>query len=148
MQRGEICNLRWRDVDLDEERLTVRSHRELQTKSGNERIIPLVSDALEVMKKLDGQRQDADYVFQGVQDGQLDGHHLTKRFRLYRRMAGLSESIGFHSLRRPCGSWLAGRNVEIRIIQGILGHSDIRITQRYTKVAPEAVARAMRDVLG
>ena len=41
------------------------------------------------------------------------------------------EDFHFHDLRRTVGTWLLDEGVDIRTIQGVLWHSDLRVTERY-----------------
>ena len=45
------------------------------------------------------------------------------------------EDLHFHDLRRTFGTMLNQKNVNLRVIQELLGHSDVSTTQRYLSVA-------------
>ena len=45
------------------------------------------------------------------------------------------EDLHFHDLRRTFGTMLSQKNVNLRVIQELLGHSDVSTTQRYLSVA-------------
>lgn len=146
LRLGEITALRWRDVDLESEFVVVRSDREHVTKSGHERSVPLVGDALRVLRRLDSERLDDldGYVFTGYGGGQLNDHYVSKQFRAYRRLAKLPESISFHNLRHSCASWMVMRGVPLSVVQHVLGHSDVAVTQQYAHLAPDAMKQAMQ----
>jgi hypothetical protein len=52
--------------------------------------------------------------------------------------------VRVHDGRHTAGTLLVDQGVHIRVIQEILGHSDVRVTERYTHVASPAV----RDAAG
>jgi hypothetical protein len=56
--------------------------------------------------------------------------------------AGLS-GFRFHDLRHTCGSWLMQAGVPAGHIAAVLGHSTIRMTERYAHVAPENAQAAV-----
>lgn len=109
LRRGELCNLRWSAIDLNAGMITVKNTEDFLTKSGRERPVPLVGEAREVIERRAAERaSEADeYVFKGARGGKLNGNYFGKRFRQYRRMARLPESINVHSLRSPRG-WSSG----------------------------------------
>lgn len=151
LRRGEVCNLRWSDLDLDAGFLIVRNRDDFETKSGHERRIPLVRDALDVVRRLDANREAGDgFVFAGRGGNRRDPRYVSRRFRHFRKMAGLSDGIHFHSLRHTAASWLVMRGVPLPMVKEILGHSDIAVTQRYAHLAPGAMRsemeRAFREI--
>ncbi len=50
---------------------------------------------------------------------------------------------GFHRLRHTCATLLVERGVHLRVVQRILGHSTVVMTERYAHVAPRVVADAV-----
>lgn len=151
LRRGELVNLRWQDIDLETRFLTVRNRDSgFQTKSGHERSIPLVGDALEVIRRLNAQRTDEidGPVLTGVGGGPLNPGFVSRRFRHYVKLARLPEGIHFHTLRHTCASWLVQRGVNLSIVQHILGHSSIHVTQRYAHLAPDVMQSAMLQAFG
>ena len=145
LRRGELVNLRWQDIDFESGFLTVRNSEDFQTKSGHERSIPIAPEALKVLARLDSERKDDldGPVLQGKGGGPLNAEYASKRFKYYVRLARLPETIHFHSLRHTCASWLVMRGVPLRIVQAILGHSDISVTQRYAHLAPDVMKKAI-----
>ena len=63
--------------------------------------------------------------------------------------AGLPK-VRLHDLRHSCSSLLQAKGISPRVVQQRLGHADLSMTLRYTKVLPElaeAAARRMEDIL-
>jgi site-specific recombinase XerD len=73
---------------------------------------------------------------------------VNRIFRHYRDLAGLPASYGPHSLRHTCGTELLSKGEDIRTVQEFLGHKDIRTTQDYTRVLPDAKVRAATKLPG
>jgi integrase/recombinase XerD len=68
---------------------------------------------------------------------------VNRIFRHYRAQAGLPDHYGPHTLRHTCATQLLEHDVDIRVVQEVLRHSDIRTTMRYTQVASRLRAGAM-----
>jgi len=56
--------------------------------------------------------------------------------RTYRLSAGINKPVSPHTFRRTCATHLLQQGADIRYIQELLGHKDLRTTQTYTKVMP------------
>jgi len=69
---------------------------------------------------------------------------VDRMFAAYRSLAGLGDEYGPHSLRHTCATELLEAGEDIRVVQEILRHSSISITQMYTQVRTGPKARAMR----
>jgi site-specific recombinase XerD len=83
-----------------------------------------------------------------------DGHMLTKNevkhplWRAYRK-AGLRQ-IGWHVLRHTYASHLTMRGAPLKVVQELLGHSTIRMTEKYAHLSPNVKTDAVKllDGLG
>ncbi len=75
---------------------------------------------------------------------------MSKRFKFYVRKAKLPERerLSFHNLRHTTGSWLAMQGVPMRVVQQILGHCTIQVTERYSHLSPEVLVKAMDETFG
>jgi integrase/recombinase XerC len=147
MRLSEVCALRWSDIDFESGFLTVRNRDGFITKSGHERRIPLVGDALAVLERLNSERKDdLDGPALTYGDGRpVRPEYASKRFKKFARLARVDERIKFHSLRHTCASWLIMKGVSPAIIQQILGHADICTTMIYSHLAPDVMKRAMES---
>lgn len=140
LRRGEAIRLRWRDVDLDNERLHVRA-----SKAGD-RAIPIPPVLLEVFARLrDRDPRSGDpsaNVFRSSKDGPLDGGYVSRTFSRYCKLAGLRVTR-FHALRHGAATYLISRGTATATVQKILGHSSISVTEGYLHLEENA----MRDAL-
>ena len=171
MRQGEILALRWQDVDMENDVISVR--RTL-TRSGGKvafgepktqksrrsiRLTPQAGEALRShlkrqlrdMEILGDRYQDQGLVFTTDTGGPINPSNLRQRsFAPLLKRAGLPH-MRFHDLRHTCATLLLSRGVHPKFVQELLGHATIAITlDTYSHVMPsmgDATARAMEDAL-
>ncbi|WP_263840790.1 tyrosine-type recombinase/integrase [Salinibacter sp.] len=150
LRRGEVCDLRWGAVDLENGFLMVEGTDDFDTKSGNNARIPLVDEARELLRNKANQRigsEPDDYVFTGANGGGIYPDYLSHRFLHYRRLADLPEDVSFHTLRHTCASLLVMGGVPLHTVKEMLRHSTIEVTKRYAHLAPDAFKNQIQDGL-
>jgi len=113
-------------------------------KGSKERLVPLGEEALEwIARYLDDARpsllggKSSDDLFVTARGDGMTRQafwHLLKR---YARQAGLVRPISPHTLRHAFATHLLNHGADLRVVQLLLGHSDISTTQIYTHVARE-----------
>ncbi len=125
MRRGEIMNLRWKDIDLQAAQIRLTA-----TKNNTSRSLPLTGLALERIKALSKVRRlDTDLVFPGKQSGTpID---LKKPWMTACRRANLTD-FRFHDLRHSAASYLAMNGASTIEIATVLGHKTLQMVKRYS----------------
>ena len=129
LRRGEAVRLLWADIDLDHELLIVR-----KDKRGKAKILPLSSPALGILK---AQPRINELVFPCVNED-----YLTQCFHQATRAAGII-NFRFHDLRHNFASHLAMAGTDILTLRDLLGHSDTRMTSRYSHLTAAHLKRAV-----
>jgi site-specific recombinase XerD len=136
----EVAKLTLRATDLSRSQLFI-----YEGKGGKDRIVYLSSDALKVLsaylkKRPTSRTQRVFLVEKGTyKDKPLSVRGIQKRMEYYAKMAGLR--VGCHQLRHTMATQLLNAGADLIIIQDLLGHSQIRTTQRYCKVSNLKVQR-------
>jgi len=82
-------------------------------------------------------RSKSDHVFPSIRGGHYGYQSAHKGFRVALKRSGVRTGT-LHDLRHTFGRTLAIAGVPINVIQAMLGHASITMTQRYTKVTGEA----------
>jgi integrase len=141
-RRGELFELRWRDVDLVGSLLTVRAET---AKSGQSRVIPLHTEIVQVLRAWQPTTvaQDA-YVFPG-DDGERMEDIKTAFLPLLKRAT--IEQFRFHDLRHSFASKLVMVGVDLNTVRELLGHADLKMTLRYAHLAPSHKAAAVAKLV-
>jgi excisionase family DNA binding protein len=117
MRLGEILNLMWNDVDLEEREIRLK-----KTKGRRSRVIPINSTLFDLLTKLKEDQGSSDFVF--------PFKSIRTAFENACRRAKI-KNFTFHDLRRTFGTRLLERGVNIVTIQRLYGHSSVLVTQRY-----------------
>lgn len=145
LRQGELLALTWDDIDLVAGRLVVSRNLvrgELTTpKNGKTREIPLGDDVHAALKRHRHLRGEVVFCKE-------DGSMFTKgesKHPLWRacKRAGLRR-IGWHVLRHTFASHLVMRGVPLKAVQELLGHSTIKMTERYAHLSPDVRKDAVR----
>jgi integrase len=134
---GELCELRWTDIDLKVGRLVVNRAFGLNEvkapKSGKGREVPLSPQTIAVLK--DHRHLRGELVFSDEKGSRLDYHQTDEKLKGICRRAGL-RNFRWHGLRHTFASHLVMRGRSIKEVQELLGHSTISMTQRYAHLSP------------
>jgi integrase/recombinase XerD len=113
-------------------------------KGGKERLVPLGEEALLWLRDyLRGPRQDllggrlCDFLFPTRRSDRMTRQAFWKLIKQYALEADISKSLSPHTLRHAFATHLLNHGADLRVVQMLLGHSDLSTTQIYTHVARE-----------
>lgn len=126
---SEAVSLRIRDVDVDELTLHIK-----HAKGDKDRISVIPATAVTDLRGFLAGRNGAKYVFFSEQGGRLTTRTAQKIFEHALRKAGIQKPATFHSLRHSFATHLLENGVDVRYVQELLGHQNIRTTELYTHV--------------
>jgi integrase len=128
MRRGEILDLNWENVDLNNRIIYLTD-----TKSGVSREIPINSMLFNLLKGLQ-KRADNSYVF----TNKLGNRYRDVRtaFKTTLRNAGI-KNFRFHDLRHTFASHLVMSGVDLLSVKELLGHKELEMTLRYAHLSPD-----------
>jgi integrase len=139
MRRGEVLGLKWDQVNLGSNpRVTVTAS---YAKSNETRHVPLNSEAVTVLKKWKAQGTSSDWVFPSPKTGHRM-QDLKKSWTFLLVKADI-EGFRFHDLRHDFASRLVMAGIDLYRVKDLLGHSTIEMTERYSHLAPAALAEAV-----
>jgi integrase len=134
MRKSEILGLCWQDIDFGASTITVQ-----RTKNNEPKVIPMNRTLREELQRLPRHLHSA-YVFCNLQGHPYD--EVKRSFKTACRKAGI-EDFRFHDLRHTFASYLVMNNVNLKTVQHLLGHKDIRMTLRYSHLSREHLQAAV-----
>lgn len=133
MRIGEVCNLRWEDLASDKNTILVRDRKDPRKKAGNNMIMPLLGDALEIIEK---QPRTGELIFP------YSSRSVTAGFQRVRGDLGITD-LRYHDLRREGASRLFEMGYSIEEVAQVTGHRDINMLWNvYQEMHPQK----MRDL--
>lgn len=149
MREGELAALRWADVQFDTRLITVQRSFDGPTKSGDVRYVPILDDLLPILRQWRLSHPGV-LVFTNRDGNMLQPCSRIFAERLHRVLdaAGFERptkgrnvhALNFHSLRHTFASQWMMAGGDLFKLQRILGHKDVKMTQRYAHLAPNAFA--------
>lgn len=122
-------------------------------KGGKERLVPMGENAIEWIQTYLEQGRPAllgekssDVVFPSKRARQMTRQTFWHRIKFYAQHAGIdSEALSPHVLRHAFATHLLNHGADLRVVQMLLGHSDLSTTQIYTHVATERLKQIHQE---
>lgn len=129
MRVSEVVNLKVQDLAIDELTVHIKG-----AKGKKDRISILPEKLTDDLLSLIAGNPSTDYVFASSRGGKLTTTSLQKVFRESLKKTNITKPATFHSLRHSFATHLLENGTDVRYVQALLGHANIRTTQRYTQV--------------
>ena len=134
---SEVVKIKIADIDSDRMQIRIES-----AKGKKDRLVTLAEATLLVLREYFIKYKPNKYLFEG-QNG--EEHYSTRSaqvvFNQQFERIGLHKYFSFHSLRHSYATHLLENGTDIKYIQELLGHNDIKTTLRYTHVSKKAIEK-------
>jgi integrase/recombinase XerD len=132
---SELVNLKKQDFDFEEEIIFIR-----QAKGRKDRFVKIpnkMKEELQAFSKLNNEN----YFFPSNRGGKLSTATIRKIVEKSRKKAKLNKRVHPHTLRHSHATHLLEQGTDLRIIQKLLGHLDIKTTQIYTHISKQSIKK-------
>lgn len=130
LRRGRVLSLKWEQIDWDNNQIIYMG------KDGNPHSVPMVQPLKELLNSLP---RNHEYVFtyggHRILDIKMAWHSAFKKANIPYR--------SFHTLRHTTATWLLRSTGNLRVVQNVLGHSDISITTKYAHLVNNEAQNAL-----
>lgn len=126
---SEIVNLKLSDINSERMVIHIKN-----AKGKKDRIVPLSEKLLSILRVYYQKYKPKSYLFEG-DSGMYSMRSCQRVFQQAKERSGINYKAGIHSLRHSYATHLLEQGTDIRIIQDLLGHNNLKTTQRYTHVS-------------
>lgn len=148
MRVSELTNLTEDNIHLDLKLIRVLG------KGSKERLVPISDLALKWLETYNEKVRDElilksgkynDYVFLNGRGGKLTRQAVWQLIKKYCLLAQIDKDVTPHTLRHTFATHLLENGADLRVVQEILGHSDISTTQIYTNLTQKHIIEVYRQ---
>ncbi|MBY0098664.1 tyrosine-type recombinase/integrase [Mesobacillus maritimus] len=136
---NEALSLKTSDVDFSNNTITVRA---TIAKNRKARIIPIQKQTAKLLKELikEIEEFECEYIFLANYGERLTSNHFRNMLRRhYIKKAGIKKRVHPHLFRHTAATMFLESGGDIRHLQLLLGHSDLRMVMRYTHLSNRAL---------
>jgi integrase/recombinase XerD len=144
LRASDVCSLKVSDIDSDRMLIHVD-----EGKGGKDRKVMLSPDLLDLLRDYWREAQPAGWLFPGKPKiNPISARQLSRAFKSAKHVVGISKPATLHTscrrrasgtLRHSFATHLLEANIDVRVIQVLLGHAKLSATARYTHVATNTI---------
>lgn len=124
---SELVNLKISDIDSKRMQVLIS-----QSKGKKDRYVNLPESLLHLLRKYYIQYKPKYYLFEGQNSGKYSVRSVQQVFKNAMKKAKINKKIGIHGLRHSYATHLIEQGTDIRFVQELLGHKDLKTTMIYT----------------
>lgn len=136
---NELVQLTIHDADMKDKVLFIR-----KGKGNQQRVVPIGKNAVKYLReyltnirpRYAKKKRKERKLFLTNEGKPLTGNTIRTALFYYKKAAGITKNASPHSFRRSCATHLLQQGADIRYVQQLLGHRNIKTTQHYTRVYP------------
>ena len=145
LRLAEVTALKWRDIDLTTGKLMVR-----QGKGAKDRTLWVAEGDIDRLRSWRERQATAcagiyKHVFTTLEGAPLGHRYVQRMVKRYAAKARIDKNISPHTLRHSFATDLYRETSKIRLVQKVLGHSDLSTTMIYTHIFDEEVESALKS---
>lgn len=140
---SELTGMRVQDLSLSQGSIFIP-----QSKHFKDRYVPLgetarryLAEYLERVRPILVRREGEDLVFLNRCGGRLDVSGMQQKLRIYAERAGIKKHLTIHVFRHTLATEMLRHGADLRQIQELLGHKNLRTTQIYTHIVKGELKR-------
>ncbi len=134
LRLDEARNINWQDIDFNREVIHLKT-----AKGDKERVVFLHQKLISALK-IYGTKQEG-VIFLSQRNSRYNKRTIQQIIKSSSKKAGIKKKVTPHTLRHSFATHLLESGADIRYIQHLLGHKDLKTTQVYTHVANKDIKK-------
>ena len=139
LRAAEVVSLKVSDIDST--RMVIRVE---QGKGGKDRNVMLSPVLLDLLRAWWKAARPQGWLFPGRDPAQpMTTRQLNRACHAAAQMAEINKRVSLHTLRHSFATHLLEQNIDVRVIQVLLGHAKLDTTALYTRVATKTISEVM-----
>jgi integrase/recombinase XerD len=139
LRAAEVISLKVSDIDST--RMIIRVE---QGKGRKDRYVMLSASLLELLRSWWRAARPQGWLFPGRNPVQpMTTRQLNRACHAAAQAAGIKKNVSLHTLRHSFATHLLEQNIDVRVIQVLLGHAKLDTTALYTRVATKTISAVM-----
>lgn len=148
MRIGELVNLKWKNIELDRELISIYKTNEFSPKTKNSiRKIPISFDVSQILKRLmDQPNHPDDYVFKSPKGCKLNPRRVLEKIKEVGVKSGIKSRLTVHKFRHTFATNIVLKGYSIYKVKSLLGHSSVQQTEVYASQESEKLKEEVNSV--
>lgn len=135
-----LDEIRYLKLDNIQSQNIILHNQSKLTKTDKVRSVPLNKKAYSIVLKRMETAREYLFTYRGFKLGKRTA---TQKLKVYIKLLGINPKLNFHSFRHTFASWLVQNEVSIYNVSKLLGHSNIKTTERYAHLRTDDLKKSV-----
>lgn len=140
---SEVVNLKISDIDSKQMIIRIRS-----AKGRKDRLVNLNQKCLDVLRQYYLKYKPKEYLFNGQFSNKYTAHSIQLWIKKLAYDSGINKDVYPHLIRHTALTHNLEQGVDIRLLQVVAGHANIKTTLGYTHISPQFISSIPSPMLG
>jgi len=138
---SELINLKWQNIDRSRMIINI-----IQAKGNKDRQVPLPVTLIPLLEKYYRVYKSVDYVINGQTTAQYSERSVGEVMKQLAAKAGINKRVYTHLMRHCAFTHMVEMGTDIKLIQKVAGHSNVKTTDIYTHISHNIVSKIQSPI--